>query len=395
MDGRPVDGVSGTNTPQSSTPEHKKPATKGKFGPYTAEARKNVKPQIPSPPRTPFQKLHGMFLPDPRDFFTFFERPLLHRPMDEVTSSLTDFNHQLLEQMGFPDEANTFFNNWALTDAGFATIEDEEGEQLLKEAQELLDSAPDDAVYERVTLYKDGKTLDITPTDKRSRNAFDKLWSFFERLFTSPFTSLSDRKEQAGFNRNLEILSQRVHGAQPRSVSQTEPNASIKPKQQGEPAVSIERKEEQEYILNCRKQTPVYYEGELCHFQQRAGDQEVLLKKADNSEVNAPVSELYLPPSYKEATRIANPSDVELATDQTIDPVRERELLYICAYIEKGDEVLYKGQPCTVTDVTPLETSPQVTLKTQDGSGRKIDAALHHIQFPPESDELPELPEDE
>ena len=396
MDGKPVDGVSGTHAPQPSPTEQKKPAPKGKFGPYTAEARKNVKPLIPSPPKTPFQKLHGMFLPDPGDFFTFFERPLLHRPMDEVVGSVTEFNHQLLAQMGFPEETHVFFNNWALTDAGFATVEDEESEQLLNEARELLEAAPDDAVYEKVTLYKEGKSVDITPTDKRSRKVFDKLWSFFETLFTSPFSFLSSKKDQAEFSRTLDILAQRVHGVQPRSVSQTEPNASVKPKQQSEPPVSIERKEELEYILNCRKQTPVYYDGELCHFQHKVdgeSDQKVLLKKPDDSEIEAPVHELYLPPSYKEATKIVNPGDVELASDQTIDPLREKELLYICAYIEKGDEVLYRGQPCTVTDVTLLETSPQVLLKAEDG--RDIDAALHHIQLPPESDEFPELPESE
>ena len=395
MDGRPVDGTSGTNAPQTSGTDRQESTRKGKFGPYTTEARKDVKPRVPSAPRTPFQQLHGMFLPDPNDFFTFFERPLLNRPVTEVLDSVSEFNHQLLGQMGFPEESSDFFNHWALSDAGFVTVEGEEAQQLLGEAQQLLESAPDDEVYEKVTVYKDGKAFDVTPTDKSSRKAFHKLWAFFEKLFTSPFSFLSNKKDQTEFARTLDILSHRVHGAQPRSVSITEPDASIKtPQTDSTPdPTSIERKEEIAFILNCRKQTPVYYEGELCHFQQQVGEHDVLLKKPDDSEVNAPVGELYLPPAYKEATRIINPTDVELPGDQPVDPLREKELLYICAYIEKGDEVLYKGQPCTVTDVTPLETSPQVMLK--DAAGRTIDAALHHIQLPPDPEELPILPDEE
>ena len=393
MDGKPVDGTTGTSAPQATRLGQKELTPKGKFGPYTTEARKNVKPRIPTAPETPFQQLHGMFLPDPNDFFTFFERPLLHCPGKEVTVSVSKFNHQLLGQMGFPKEAHDFFNNWALANAGFVSVDSEEGQQLLKEANELLGSAPDDAVHEKVTLYKEGKSLDITPTGKASRKGFSKLWAFFARLFTSPFSFLSRKKGQAEFSRTLDILTQRVHGTQPRSVSRAEPNASVRAQQQGTPPVSKERKKEMEYILNCRKQTPVYYGGELCHFQQRAGDREVALKREDGSEVNTPVDELYLPPSYKEATKIVNPGDVELPGDHVIDPVRESELLYICAYIEKGDSVLYKGQPCTVTDVTPTETSPLVMLKTEDG--REIDAALHHIQLTPGSDELPVLPDEE
>lgn len=306
---------------------------------------------------------------------------------------LTLFNYQLLEHMGFPDETRDFFNNWALVDAEFATTTDEKGEQLLKEANELLKSAQDDAVYEKVTLYREGKAFDITPTEKSCKEGFSKLWDFFGRLFTSPFSFLSSKKEQAGFRRTLEILDQRVYSTQPRSVSKAEPNASIKtPKEKPHP-VSIERKEEMAYILNCRKQTPVYYGGELHHFQHRLSEQEVLLKKADGNEINARIEELYLPPSYKEATKIVNPADVELPSDHILDPFRESELLYICAYIEKGDEVLYKGMPCTVTDVTTLDTSPQVMLKTRDG--RDIDAALCHIQLPPDSEELPILPDKE
>ena len=394
MDGRPVDGASGTPAPQAPPPDQKKPVPKGKFGPYTAEARKNVKPKIPPTPKTPFQQLHGMFLPDPNDFFTFFERPLLHLPIDdEVLGSVTDFNHRLLEQMGFPDETRDFFNNWALADAEFVTVTNEESEQLLKEANKLLESAPDEAVYKKVILYKENKALDITPTGKSSRQGFNKLWHFFKRLFTSPFSLLSNKKEQPEFSRTLDILSRRVDGAQPRSVSQTEPNTSIKPKQQSTPPVSAERKEEIHYILNCRKQTPVYYDGELCHFQQKTGEQDVLLKKTDGTDINAPVHDLYLPPAYRAATKIVNPADVELPKDHQIDALREAELLYICAYIEKGDEVLYKGKPCTVIDVTPLDTSPQVILKTREGNN--VDAALHHIQLPKESEDLPVLPEGE
>ena len=393
MDGKPVDSASGTSAPQVSPQQKKEPAPKGRFGHYAAEARQNVKPKLPPRPKTPFQQLHGMFLPDPKDFFTFFERPLLSQSMDQVIGSVTSFNHELLEQMGFPEETSDFFNHWALTDAGFAQIEGEENENLLTEARELLDAPPGEDTYQKITLYKEGKALDITPTNKPSRRGFDKLWSFFEQLFTSPFSFLSSKKDQVEFSQTLNILTQRVHGDQPRSVSVTEPDTSIKtPKKTTQP-VSLERKEELEFILNSRKQTPVYYDGELCHFQQRAGERDVLLKKPDNSEATVPVDTLYLPPSHKEATRIVNPADVELPSDAVIDPAREKELLYICAYIEKDDEVLHKGQPCKVTDVSILETSPQVMLKTADG--RDIYAALHHIQLPPESEELPTLPEEE
>lgn len=225
----PVNGTAGTGSTQAPSQATGQPPRAGRFGIYKAEVREQVKLQMPSAPSSPFQQLNGLFLPIADNFFTLFERPLVHKPAHEVIEQVSAFNHRILNHMGFPEETHDFFSNWALTEAELSSTEDEQSLKLLAEAKELLDSAPDDAIHEKVSHYKEGKTIILTPRDKSSHNSFDKLWTFFEKLFTSPFTLLSDKIDQKEFALTLDILNQRVHGQLTRTVSAVEPATVIRP----------------------------------------------------------------------------------------------------------------------------------------------------------------------
>ena len=383
MEGKPVNSSNPVPRAQSQDSSEKTGKVSGQFGSFKTSVLSDVEPKIP---RTPFNSLNGLHSPVPQNFFAIFEPQMFKLSAETMLPRVSTFNHSLLNHMGFPEESQDFFSSWALVEAGMAQpIESEEANNLLTEARTLLDSAPDDkTIVERISVFKDGQRLDIQPEDQASKGVFDKLWSFFAQLFTSPFQLLSNSRGQEGFRATLNILQDRVKESRERSVETTEPNASIRPPDvDEEQELTPKREAELEYLRKAPKHTPVYFEDEFYHLEAVEGDTANISK--EGRVVEAPASALYLPPAYPSASRIYNPTDVDLPSGTALDEDREQELLHICSHLKKDQVVIYRknGEAdlnCTVAMVIPGEKSPQVTLQKEDGS--TIDAALSRIYLP-------------
>ncbi len=399
MDGKSTPIVNNTG-PRTDKPEvpGKKQRT-GRMGSHKTRVQKTVTKAIPSKNQnTPFHRLDSMFVPQPSDFFTLFEQRHMSGSSESCLNRLKGFNHSLLEHMGFPEDSRSFFSDWALIDAELATPLDDSQSESLIEARKLFDgnktekSRKTEETRKKVDTYSEAKGIELRPAKhKATRQAFTRLWQFFQTLFTSPFSLLSNKKEHDDYQNTLTVLRQRVKSSpvdnsRSRSVQITSARSHIK---QSETSVDeIQQQERQNEISFIRKApegTPVYYENTL-YFVKSAGESTMTLympstekTETEPQQVEAEASELFLPPAYSEATRICNPGDVDLPSDTPISEAREKELLYICAHLTKDDKVLYKGKPAVVSTISPDKLSPQIRVTLEDGTD--IDAALRYLEI--------------